>query len=213
MRMMRGTLPHEKVARVDKYSCYAELKASEKEGTDFKRVVVPQMGAFVVVIAPHAGGIEPKTGAIARLIAGTEFSLYLFCGRKKNGNRNRDLHITSRNFDEPRCVKLVSKHRWVVAIHGCDEEGERVLLGGLDKTLVNDFASALKVVGILAETSGHKYTGTYASNICNRGASNAGAQFELSLPFRKGNQVPAFENAVRLVLLARQNAAKQADRG
>lgn len=190
---------------MDKYSCYAELEASEKEGIDFERVVHRRVGALAVVIAPHAGGIEPQTGPIARDIAGTEFSLYLFCGRKKKGNR--DLHITSPNFDEPECVKLVSSHRWVVAVHGCDEEGERVFLGGLDNALVNDLASALSALGVVAETSGHQYTGTCASNICNRGASNAGAQFELSLPFRNGINVPAFIAAVRWVLSARQNTA------
>lgn len=196
---------NEKTATVDKYSCYAELEASEKEGTDFERIICPRLGASTAVIAPHAGGIEPQTGPIARDIAGIEFSLYLFCGRKKNGNS--DLHITSSNFDEPECVSLVSRHRWVVAIHGCKEQGARVFLGGLDEPLVNDIASALNVVGILAETSGHQYSATCASNICNRGASNAGAQLELSLPFRRGIQVPDFVAAVRGVLLARQNGS------
>jgi len=198
-------MPHERDARVDKYSSYSKLASSEKEGTDYERVVRARAGALVVVMAPHAGGIEPKTGPIAQDIAGTEFSLYCFCGRKKNGNR--DLHIKSPNFDEPECVKLIASHQWVVAVHGCDEQGERVFLGGLDKALINDLASELSLVGIVAETSGHKYTGTSSNNICNRGRSNAGAQFELSLPFRNGTQVPAFVTAVRAVLSARQNAA------
>src|SRR3990172_5638797 len=104
---------------VDRYSNYTELAASEKEGKDFKRVVCARAGALVAVIAPHPGRIEPKTGIIAQRIAGTEFSLYCFCGRKRNGNRT--LHITSPNFDEPECVKLVANHRWILAIHGCKE--------------------------------------------------------------------------------------------
>ncbi len=190
---------------MDKYSSYAELATSEKEGADYERVVRPRAGASVAVIAPHAGGIEPKTGPIAQDIAGAEFSLYCFRGRKKDGNC--DLHITSHNFDEPECVKLIAGHEWVVAVHGCNEQDERVLLGGLDKALIDDLASELSRVGIVAETSGHRYTGTLPNNICNRGRSNAGVQFELSLPFRNGTQVPAFVTAVRAVLSARQNEA------
>ena len=190
---------------MDKYSCYAQLKASEKEGVDFERIVRRRTDALIVVIAPHAGGIEPKTGLIAQEIAGTEFSFYCFCGRKKNNNR--DLHITSHNFDEPKCVKLVSSHRWVVSIHGCDEIGERVFIGGLDTVLVRDLALELGKSGIVAETCVHKYKGTSTKNICNRGSLNAGAQLELSVSFRNGTQVPVFITAVRKVLLVRQETA------
>jgi phage replication-related protein YjqB (UPF0714/DUF867 family) len=190
---------------VDTYQSYAELARSEREGSDYERVVRAQAGALVAVIAPHAGAIEPKTGSIAQDIAGADFSLYCFCGRKKN--RNCDLHITSHNFDEPGCLRLIASHEWVVAIHGCGEQGERVLLGGLDKALIDDLAAELKRVGIVAETSGHRYPGRRLNNICNRGKSNAGVQFELSWRFRHGPHVPAFVRAIREVLSARQNAA------
>ena len=190
---------------MDKYSSYDELATSEKEGADYERVVRARAGALVAVIAPHAGGIEPKTGPIAQDIAGAEFSLYCFRSRKKDGNR--DLHITSHNFDEPECVKLIACHKWVVSVHGCDEKGEQVFLGGLDNELIDDLAYELRRVGIVAKKSGHKYPGKRLKNICNRGRSNAGVQFELSFPFRNGTQVPAFVTAVRAVLSARQNAA------
>ena len=189
---------------VDKYSSYSELSKAEQEGADYEKLVRPVDGARVAVIAPHAGGIEPKAGSIAREIAGAEFSLYCFRGRKAHGNR--DLHITSRNFDEPECVGLLAGHRWVVAIHGCDEVGERVFLGGRDRALIADLAVRLEQVGIIAETSGHKYPGSDPGNICNRGNSKTGVQFELSLAFRNGTQVPAFVAAVRSVLCARQDA-------
>lgn len=190
---------------VDKYSSYSELAQSETEGVDYERLVHVQAGALVAVIAPHAGGIEPLTGSIAQGIAGTEFSGYCFKGLKKAGNR--DLHITSHRFDEPRCVELVSCHQWVVAIHGCNAEGERAFLGGLDRALIADFALHLKAAGINAETTGHPYAGVDPNNICNRGKSSAGVQFELSLSFRKAARIPAFVAAVRSALLSRQNAA------
>lgn len=191
---------------MDKYSSYSELAACEKEGEDSKLVVSPQEGLSIVIIAPHAGGIERGTGEIAQDIAGKDFSLYCFCGLKKKGNY-RYLHITSHNFDEPKCVRLVANHRWVVAIHGCKRRGERVFLGGLDRKLINDLVVALRSVGILTKTSGHKYTGRSANNICNLGITEAGVQFELSLPFRNGPQMPDFVAAVREVLLQRQNEA------
>jgi phage replication-related protein YjqB (UPF0714/DUF867 family) len=188
---------------MDKYSCYSELAASEKEGNDYSLIASPRESASVAIIAPHAGGIEARTGGIARNIAGTEFSLYCFCGLKRNGNS--DLHITSHKFDEPMCLEMVAKHRWVVAIHGCGRRGERVFLGGLDKSLINDLVLALSDVGILAETCGHEFTAKHPKNICNLGITRAGVQFELSLPFRKSSRVPAFVATVREVLLKRQN--------
>ena len=104
-------------------------------------------------------------------------------------------------------MALVTNHRWVVAIHGCGEPGERVLLGGLDTALIDDLALSLSRVDIVAEAVGHKYTGTCTKNICNMGITRTGVQFELSLPFRNGEQVPIFVAAVREVLLKRQNGA------
>jgi phage replication-related protein YjqB (UPF0714/DUF867 family) len=49
-----------------KYSNYAELAAAEKEGIDFDVVVAKRDPSRVAVIAPHGGGIEPRTGSIAK---------------------------------------------------------------------------------------------------------------------------------------------------
>lgn len=190
---------------MDTYSSFAELEAREIRGKDYDLLLRHQDGAQVAVIAPHGGGIEPKTAEIAEAIAGAEFSLYSFNGIKVNGNAR--LHITSHNFDEPECLDLLAKHHSVLAIHGCAKAGERVLVGGLDKSLIADLTDALQVIGIHAESSGHEYTGLHPHNICNRGARAAGAQFELSIAFRRGGRVPAFVKAVRGVLLGRQNAA------
>jgi phage replication-related protein YjqB (UPF0714/DUF867 family) len=182
----------------DKYSNYAELAAAEEEGIDFEVVVVKREPPRVAVIAPHAGGIEPRTGPIAREIAGAEFSLYCFRGMKNPSNQ--DLHITSHHFDEPMCLDLIKDHEWVVAIHGCQKKGEHVFLSGLDKALIADLEANLLQTAIRVQTLGHKYTGTLRQNICNRGRSHAGVQFELSRSFRNGDRVGAFIEAVRVVL-------------
>jgi phage replication-related protein YjqB (UPF0714/DUF867 family) len=188
----------------DKYSCFKELEAAEAVGKDFSFVARPRDGTSVAVIAPHGGGIEPFTAELAEAIAGSDFSVYCFKGLKKSGNR--DLHIASHKFDEPTCLMLVATHKSVLAIHGCDEEGERCLLGGRDASLICEFANALNTVGIIAETEGHNYPGKDPNNVCNRGASGAGVQFELSMPFRNGKQIPTFLEVVRTVLAKRQNA-------
>jgi phage replication-related protein YjqB (UPF0714/DUF867 family) len=198
-------LPKREDLKMDEYSSYSELADSEKEGEDFERFVCARDGATVAIIAPHAGRIEPKTGDIAQNIAGTEFSFYCFRGLKKIGNHV--LHITSHHFDEPKCLALVTNHRWIVAIHGCDEQGERVFLSGLDRALINDLTLALSYLGIVVETTGQRYPATGAKNICNMGITKKGVQFELSLSFRNGERVRAFVKAVREVLLKRQSGA------
>ena len=190
---------------MDRYSCFSDLAAREARGADYEICARRQAASRVAVIAPHGGGIEPETSRIAVNIAGAEFSLYCFLGLKRTGNRV--LHITSHNFDEPECLGLIAEHDWVLAIHGCQEPGERAFLGGLDKPFIRDLASALHAAGIPVELTGHSYLGKRPHNICNRGARSTGAQFELSLPFRRGNRVPLFVEVVREVLARIQYAA------
>ena len=82
-----------------------------------------------------------------------------------------------------------------------------MLLGGRDTALIADLASGLETAGIATETCGHKYLGRNAMNICNRGTTGEGVQFELSMQFRRSSYRKAFVSAVRTVLLSRQNAA------
>lgn len=94
----------------------------------------------------------------------------------------------------------------MLVIHGCAESGEQVLLGGRDKALMTDMSVALTLAGINAEMSGHDYPGEHPLDICNRGARGMGAQFELSLPFRRGDRLPLFVKTVLSVLATKQNA-------
>lgn len=191
---------------MDKYTCYKQLKAAEVCGKDFAYITRPRPGATVVVIAPHGGRIEPETAEIAKAIAGADFSFYCFKGLRAKSHP--DLHIASHKFDEPHCVNLIATHKYVLAIHGhgCPGAGQ-VLLGGLDDSLIGDLARALKDAGLPVTTDvPASYHGKHPNNICNRGATKAGAQFELSLPFRQGKHVPKLVKVVRTVLFKRQNA-------
>jgi phage replication-related protein YjqB (UPF0714/DUF867 family) len=190
---------------MDKYSSFSELSACERRGVDYEISVRPQLASSVAVIAPHGGGIEPRTAGIAKRIAGDDFSFYSFRGLKHRENRN--LHITSHKFDEPKCLGLVAEQDWVLAIHGCRESEEQAFLGGLDRPLICDLESALLAADIDVQTTGHPYPAIHPRNICNRGSRRIGAQFELTKPFRQSKRVPLFVKVVREVLSSIQSAA------
>jgi phage replication-related protein YjqB (UPF0714/DUF867 family) len=122
---------------IDRYHSYSELAKHEAEGTDFTITVSRRPFSAVAVIAPHGGKIESRTSEIARAIAGEDFNLYLFEGIKKRENYAA-LHITSRRFNEPSCLELLSTCPFVISIHGCVGGDERVLIGGLDNLLGGD---------------------------------------------------------------------------
>jgi phage replication-related protein YjqB (UPF0714/DUF867 family) len=167
---------------MDKYRSFAELSAAENAGA--YRIVALQRGSLVAVVAPHAGGIEPGTSEIARAIAGTELSLYLFEGRKVQGNS--DLHITSTNFDEPQGLQLASGAQVVLAVHGeVSETRPVVYLGGRDQALGQTLGRHLEAGGFQVEAHNNpELQGVHPENICNRGQSAAGVQLEVSRALR-----------------------------
>lgn len=166
----------------DKYQNFAELSAAE-DAAGYRIVPVPR-GSEIVVMAPHGGSIEPGTSEIARAVAGSELTLYLFEGRKDAGNR--DLHVTSTNFDEPQGLQLAGSGQLVLAVHGEGSEDRAVVyLGGRDRALGSRLKARLEAFGFKVETHADaSLQGTHPQNICNRGASGAGVQLELSKALR-----------------------------
>lgn len=183
----------------DDYQSFAALRARHTEGNDFDRTLIHKDGSRFVILAPHGGRLENHTDIIAESIAGADFSLY--CFRSKLGRGGANLHITSHNFDDPDCIELVGRHPSAVAVHGCAEPGELVFLGGRDQTLVADLADALQQACIRVQLNGHKYPGLHPNNICNRTASGAGVQIELTLPLRLSGALPELVRVVRGVLV------------
>jgi phage replication-related protein YjqB (UPF0714/DUF867 family) len=180
--------------------CYGDLARHYVEGVDYAVHVVPRDRSEVAVLAPHGGRIEGRTSDIARLLAGDEHSLYLFEGRRATGDNFDCLHLSSRYFDEPRALDLISRCGTVVAVHGYAAPGPDVLLGGLDERLKREIAQALAKAGLSYLTDGHRFPGSHPLNICNRGRSGEGVQLELSEGFRKSGDWPAFARAMRAVL-------------
>lgn len=170
------------MAAHDKYRNFDQLLKAEP--ADAYRIVSVARDSRIAIIAPHAGAIEAGTSELARAIAGPDLNLYLFEGRKTDNNR--DLHITSTNFDEPSGVALVRQSDVVLALHGeKDEKHAIAYLGGRDGQTCAKVREQLQAAGFDVRT--HKSAelqGTHSDNICNRGANGAGVQLELSKALR-----------------------------
>jgi phage replication-related protein YjqB (UPF0714/DUF867 family) len=173
----------------DCYSSYLELQQVEREGRDY-RIHVREGLSDIAVMAPHGGGIEPGTHEIADAVAGSEHSFYCFEGIKKS--RNLRLHLTSTHFDEDRGVRIANSVQVVVAIHGSNENEEVVYLGGLNTGLKEKIRAQLTHAGfVVKESPRTALQGRNPANICNRGASGAGVQLEISQGLRQKLFVPA----------------------
>jgi phage replication-related protein YjqB (UPF0714/DUF867 family) len=168
----------------DKYSSFAELARNEVEGIDFAiEILSENRDPSIAVIAPHGGGIEPHTCLLAKAVAGNDLTFYAFKGIKSDNNK--DLHITSHRFDEPRAQEVVSRANRVLAFHGKSDSGDFVMVGGLDETLGLRLRDCLTSLHVEVRQPSSNAAGKHPANICNSGASRVGVQLELSMSFRK----------------------------
>jgi phage replication-related protein YjqB (UPF0714/DUF867 family) len=166
----------------DKYSTFDQLANFEQENVDFQ-ILCRARDSDTVIIAPHGGNIEPGTTEIAYAVAADDFSFYAFEGIKPS--RNRDLHITSALFNEPRCIDLIKSSARVITIHGQESDEEVVYLGGDDKTTGADIYRVLSAQNFAVQPTQPGLHGSNPSNICNRGLSGAGVQLEVAYGLRK----------------------------
>lgn len=168
----------------DRFNCYEMLANEMLEGRDYRIVQEVPPDSIAAIVAPHGGKIESHTSELARIIAEPSFAFYSFLGTLPK--KNRDLHVTSHNFDEPIALDLVANVDVVLGIHGMQDraDGVDVCLGGLDAYFVEILADELDAVGIRSLKSGHDFPAMHPKNICNRGRTEAGAQLELSLSLR-----------------------------
>ena len=166
------------------YSNFEELQGAEREGEDYRVVIYEHDTSSTVVIAPHGGGIELGTSEIALSIAADDLSVALFEGTKLEGNRK--LHITSTNFDEPKCLALVQTAQDVIVIHGERSNGKAVYLGGADNQLGAFIRTSLEADGFqVKEHHNPMLQGAASNNICNRGIKKMGVQLELTAGLRR----------------------------
>ena len=169
---------------MSEYPNFAALWRTEKENVDFLVRIKERTSSSTVIIAPHGGGIEPGTSEIAEAIAGPDLSFADFAGLKATGNGV--LHITSTNFDEPRCITLAEAADHVLTIHGEDHKRPVVYLGGRDTELGGRIREALAKAGFaVKEHPNPQLQGLAKRNICNRNRRGAGVQLELSRGLRE----------------------------
>jgi len=210
---------------MEEYENFSDLTKKERENIDFRVSVTCRDSSSTVVLAPHGGGIEPGTSEIAREIAGDDFSFADFAGIKSSGNAR--LHLTSTNFDEPRCLKLVHAASEVLAIHGEESARPVVFLGGKDHELGARIGATLIAAGFTVQThQDPELQGVAAYNICNRGRTGAGVQLELSRGLRAlffenlkaagrknpTSELPRFASAIRQALHERERLASSREK-
>ena len=163
------------------YQSYLELKKIEVEGKDYC-ISYREGKTGIVVMAPHAGDIEPATGELADAVAGKDHSFYAFWGLKDKNNAS--LHISSTRFDEPIGVDLVQKSKTTLTIHGSKETRKIIYIGGRDKKLKRIIQKSLQGIGIPTGESS-RLQGIKPENICNRNRSGQGVQLEISAGLRQ----------------------------
>lgn len=162
---------------------FASLDRATVEEIDYRREA-RRIGSGVTHIAVHGGGIEAGTAEAADAVArlnGQDY--YAFVGVRDTGNAA--LHITSTHFDEPQCVELQRSARTTVSYHGCTGEQPVIHLGGKDQALKRRIGEALAEAGFAVDwNTTEDLDGSDRRNICNRNASGAGVQLELSAGLR-----------------------------
>ncbi|WP_163093061.1 poly-gamma-glutamate hydrolase family protein [Bacillus cereus] len=167
----------------DEYACFHELEQNERVNIDYK-TFLNKRNSEVVILAIHGGEIESGTSELATNLAEKGgYSSYVFEALKASSNRN--LHITSTNFDDEDACNMVQKSNMTISIHGYRGEGEVVSVGGLDKALKIEFLIQLKKDGFSAVEATAPIAGTDLCNIVNKNKKKAGVQLELTTDLRK----------------------------
>jgi len=164
------------------YTDFIQLARHESEGIDYRRHRVWRASP-ILIAAPHGGGIEPGTSEVAVALAGEAHALYLFEGFK--GDQNQYLHVTSTRFNDPWLEELLKTSHFVAAVHGCRGSQAVVSIGGLHERWRELAIQMLSRAGFSAERDDGHHAGRFPSNLCNRGRSGMGVQFELSLGLRR----------------------------
>ena len=165
---------------MDKYSDFKTLAATEILNRDYS-IQIQDIGSNITIVAPHGGLIEPRTSLIAELIAGDIYNHYCFEGIKEKNNRN--LHITSHRFDEPRALDLICSSDVIITIHACKDKEEIIYMGGRFKELASDIQGVLEKLNIKI-LKNENFLGTHPNNICNKGKQKKGVQLEISRGLR-----------------------------
>lgn len=183
----------EPIVALNEYSNFEELKNSVRN--DSYKIEVKYVKSPISIVAPHGGNIEVGTTEMTKIISGDTYNFYTFNGIPNDSDH---LHITSHNFDEPVCIKLVNKSKYVVTIHGCSEQYDVIFIGGRLTEYKNIFAEVLRSHNILVFTDKHRFQGVHKNNVCNLGRLKKGIQIEVSESIRYSDlKLTSVANAIK----------------
>lgn len=164
----------------DMYANFDELKANTVAEVDY-HIEATKRDSNIVMMTPHGGGIEVGTSELVLFAANGIFSEYAFEGWRTSNNR--ELHITSTNFDEPICLDIVESSEHILAFHGySDTLNKHTMIGGRDTNAKQYVYEALTTAGFSCEilATGAPLSGSDYENICNKGTRGMGVQLEIS---------------------------------
>lgn len=168
---------------VDRFMSMSELIDQTEEHKDWQ-ILYNNGDANSIITAVHGGAIERGTSEIAQLISELgDYSFYTFKGIRKN--KNHELHVTSKHFDEPILNELVPTHESVVSLHGCMGDEVAVYIGGKDFELSFEMKQQLEKIGITVKPAPAHIAGMQTENFVNKGKRDAGVQLELTVALRK----------------------------
>ena len=165
------------------YQSMTDLVSQEPAKGNYFFQIDDSRQSNVKLFAPHGGCIEPCTGNIVIEIAAGVVDYYIFNGIRK-AQCYQTLHVTSTQYDEPRCLAMVRGAKVALAIHGCDGEESFMEVGGATRLLNEQLSSYLTRMNFPVVQAAQHRTGEDALNFINQ-ASIGGLQLELSAGFRR----------------------------
>ncbi|WMM10978.1 poly-gamma-glutamate hydrolase family protein [Staphylococcus simulans] len=189
----------------DKYQSMTQLQQATQEGKDWT-IKTSKGTNDTLIVAPHGGGIEPGTSEIAYEIANkNNASYYTFKGIRPINNK--ELHVTSANYDEPKAQAMVHESKKTVTIHKTARSGNDIYVGGRDDALRERITTSLRSEGFDVTEAIGNIAGRNLNNITNQNQQKAGVQIELNNQF--ANQFFKNSDASRP---SRENPANWTDR-
>ncbi|RAS81098.1 poly-gamma-glutamate hydrolase family protein [Priestia endophytica] len=168
----------------DVYKNYQALTSDKVEGIHYQ-VRYQNHQSLLCLSAPHGGGIEAGTTELVEAISMSRpsWSWYVFEGLQSSGNR--DLHITSTNFDEPRQLRLLENVHWHITFHGMRGTKAETYIGGRDVELKEAIRRKLTEKGFIVKDARKGFAGMEVRNITNATVQGMGVQLELTAEQRK----------------------------
>lgn len=168
---------------VDQFSTMSDLLSKTKQGTDWE-IITRDVGQQVIVTAVHGGAIERGTSELADCISHLgDYKFYTFKGVRNN--KNNELHVTSRHFDEPILHHMIKQSQFAISIHGCMGNKPEVYIGGRDKQLIGAIKVELEYINVVVKDAPQHISGFHSDNFVNCCQRNAGVQLELTVALRK----------------------------